>query len=363
MPDFKTFTYKNLYTGSIRVDECNRVSYKETNPLRAQKTLYKMAVVPLETYTRGDDPTEYIRNYSRNYPTMSKTERIFVSGDCKTNRDLFRNTGYKITRDKQNAEAIIFPALPQYYDMFQVNADVAAYDPASESLYLFVMTNAYGQTNPKVSFDDTAKLAVTEFFTEQGMEVVFVCYTRRAYFMRPCEEWREILEERKVRDSYGYTIDYISETRLPLDLPIDINLETLQIWENERDSDMLAKAICQSNWQEYPATLCLFLKKHPNFYSSSNTNFQLITYQINYANGSFGSLWSGKTIQPKDWNLLQAWCLHKLNAPEEGGIVNKDLFRNTSNDVKTLVRRATIVKPLYITTPQTLNQLLTLVSN
>ena len=126
---------------------------------------------------------------------------------------------------------------------------------------------------------------------------------------------------------------------------------------------MLAKAICQSNWQEYPATLCLFLKKHPNFYTSSNTNFQLIAYQINYANGSFASLWNGKTIQPKDWNLLQAWCMHKLNAPEEGGIVNKDLFRNTSNDVKNLIRRATVVKPLYITTPQTLNQLLTLVSN
>lgn len=355
MRAFRTIEYSTFLTGRISFDHIGRISSKR-NGLRTREINSGMAVLNLgdRCFDARDELTLH-EGLRVSQADAANGMKLYISSDCKTSRDLFRNSGYKLVRDKDNADMIVVPAFrnSDYYPRYTY--ELAMFDPDKGELTLFSVYRNEGVRKALNHYSEDDLQRVKDYlksFYGNNCEVIGDSFEENDCYIIPhYKEHVAMLENTK------FPSKYVRETGVWLDCPTTISPETLRIWKSSNDEEVVAKAICTSNWQDYPVTLCAFLYDKSNIIGHGGNNFRLVLQQIGYKSGyGLYDMIRDREVSPEDWNMLQKYMMMLMGMPEEGGILPKGAINKLPYKYKDIfLRRAVVVKPLYIKNPVTVD--------
>lgn len=279
---------------------------------------------------------------------LPENSKIFVSSKVRTARDLFRHSGYQITRNPDNAAATIIPVLPNKNPWFRF--DVATYYAEGKVLTLYSVNRNEELRKSDVPYTSDDWMQVQQHFRNRNLTFYQEDFFSDAIceFLPSVEEYRDILTDRHA----GYS--YLTEESIDVQYPMEISVETLRIWSHYRDCEMLARQICTSNWVEYPTTLVTFLKQERetvNMNRYGGANFKMILDKIGYDYWeSVDRILEDRIIQPKDWNMLQSYLMSKMGLTDQGGFVSQESYNDTAKMAR-FFRKRMAVKPVMIGQP------------
>lgn len=346
MGSFKLIDYNQLRVGHINFTGETRFTDSST---QYRSYPIRNGIACLGYGPHGEPAKYYLSSRACYYtPVASK---LFISKDVKTARDLFRNSGYTIVRDIEKSDVVVVPAVREDYQQFVY--EVAAYDPQTSNLYLYTVNRNENVRRRYYTSLDGDFDAIKSTFEARGWAVLSEDIEgSTCNIVQNCNEYREIL-----LNTYPQR-HYVSETRIPLDSPVTISPETLLLWSRYTDMRLLAKAICASDWKEYPFTvLMMILYEQGAVVYSGGENMKLVLQQIGYnPNASTSKMILGRTVTPKDWNMLQSYIMKKMGIPETGGFCNFSALNGYSD----IIKKKVAVAPMTIDTPQLTDNLFTL---
>lgn len=338
--------YDELYLGTIVFNYDNSLSVHR-NRYSTRETLHKSAVLcdnEILNLSYEIHRTPHIRTFTYGI------KKIFVSSDVKTPRELYRKSGYEIKRNPDDADVTVLPYLEKRLPRFDY--DVAVYDPDTKRLSLLKLPEENGET---LELSQAQKDAI---YIRFGGLLLTSDFKRHFAFLIPkCQEYFDLIQH-----TYPSRL-YIFEDRLELtDLPVTISLETLLLWEKIDSHNLLRKTILNSDWRDYPVTLCAFLRTNfRTINSCTDTAFKNVCRQIRYdSEMSIEDLISGTIVQPKDWNMLQSYILKKMGVDGDKGFVSLASYGKAKNLVRFLPRRFA-VSALTITQPMATDHLLEMI--
>ena len=180
------------------------------------------------------------------------------------------------------------------------------------------------------------------------------------WFLPKCEEMADVILGDKLQKPY------VQESKVPLsNTPTKISPETLVFWENIADPNLLVRAICSSDWVQYPRTvlalLAGFRKDVDNWYTHANSDFRRILNRIDYScwYGNNGFL-DGKDITPMDYAMLQSYVLYRFGIGENGGFLNGAQWRSIPESIRKILLSRMFVKPNTIPAKMNTNNLASL---
>lgn len=338
--------YENLVTGTLQFTRYNQIREFRTN-LRSRQTLHKVACF-------GDTPSAALPHYAIANNTawyINVGVKVWMSPKCRTPRDLVRNSGYKFVRDINDADFIIIPEVPSNLSVFKGN--VIVLEKPTRTLCIFSITKEAGISSGATELTDEEYKSMKDRFDYRDADILAYCPEKKlpVQLLPKCDEWKALL----INQYPGRK--YMTELAVPINYPIDINVETLMIWKHANDKNMLAKSIVASNWKEYPVTLLYFLTvEQQNMNVFGGEQMKLVLDQIGwdkYADAD--DVLENRMIEPKDWNLLQDFIMATLDLPPEGGYIDEDKIRYS--DYNDIVRKRVAVKPLKITEPMVFTHL------
>ena len=343
---FHCIKYRNILIGTINFTSSGQIRTNLAN-YRTRAIKNRMACFCTTSPNERLFASKQLDGWQDFY--TDKGDKLFIAPQCRIARDLFRNSGYKITRDRENADRVVIPALPIEKQFLYF--DVVMYDTESSSLYLLTVNRneeyrrnlgTFSENdfqNVKFYFDNNFNFGNIQWFQDN------FCDKAICEFLPQYEDYKSILTGQLSKD-------YVFEQNVEVDCPIEINLDTLHVWKYCKDEEILAKAICNSNWKDYPALLCVFLEEkcpHIEYFGGRNT--KLVLDQIGYdRNMNLDSMLADRTIEPKDWNLLQDYIMDELGVSESGGYIDRESANENKQCLK-LVRDRRVVAPLKINTP------------
>lgn len=288
------------------------------------------------------DATYHIKDFTRRVYANETIGRIWVSPDCRISRDVLRNCGYQLVRSKETADRIVVPEVIGKYGSICFGVLAKPMDPDRSELYALNIYQ-YGKL-----LSDSNKYAADE--TRENIKRVLAHYSLvplqfqlynlgRLTFIPDYEIYKDVLNCRTHNNKF------ISETALLVNTPLTISPQTLELWERMPD-DMLEKAICSSNWTDYPFTLYNFLYEKTGKYNVINNgkseNIKLVRDCIERA--------QKMPVSPDDWNMYQRYFLYKNGLGEEGGFISLDKSFTTRYKYG-LLRCKLAVKPLFVDKP------------
>ena len=337
-------TYNRLLTATIQLYADGNCRRERPYEYRTRETINKMACFCPDT-----DWDLVSQLYEETHNTsFDRHAKLFVSSECKTARDTFRNSGYSITRDPEKADAIIVPDVRgEFYH--SMSCDMVAMDTEKGELYLFDIEKP-GYIKTELNVND---LAIVRNFVKNtlGLEPEVTSRSKiKVTFISKCKELEDVMHGNMLK------IPYCQESKVPLDTPTKFCPETLVFWENIDDMNLLVRTICTSDWMEYPVTLLAFLacfKGGQNWYAYANNDFRRILKQVGYEGyWNLNYIFSDdKYISAKDYGMLQSYILYKLGVDEKGGFVSAKTFeKKIPVELRRIFRRMTAVKPVQIPT-------------
>ena len=349
--EYKCIEYKNLISAIIRYDPnigsfaiWSKQSFAHRQVYKSKMACFCSSDISYEL------PSEVISNrlFVNKDKVPSTKTNLWVSSYCKTPRDLFRNSGYKLVRDRNNADALITSA--PAYDYPTLEATIVALDPDLDTLYLFRVSSTVGAIRDKYNrrLKDDVWDGVTRYLRErQGLIILHDNLKDEitVEFLPKIDDWKDIL--------INNNPNYISEFSVQINYPVTISVESLQVWEHISDAALLAKTISMSDWKDYPITMLYFLmNKCPyDIKYRGGSSMELMTRQLQYdPYARLGMLLEGRIISPKDWNMLQDYIAADLNISDTGGFIAPSKL-DSLNEYSSLIRKKVAVKPLKITQP------------
>lgn len=348
MPDFAAIEYKQLYVGNIafkRNGTVSRAQYQRSS----RDVTHKMACFRIDA---DESRATVFLDYAMDYCAPQK---LYICSECRTPRDIIRNTGYKIVRDKDSADAIVVPD-PGILKPAVYYANVVVFNKTTGSLYVFTCSRDWQPLNDKeflIQDGDFDKIkALFHSDVDQNEYDFFFDDIQQRFpveFLPVIEEYKELLTGTR-----NYKMKYMSEGELHLICPTDINPETMCVWSKSADYDMLANTIAVSNWREYPITILMFVacfKKDIRYYGGPK--FRLLLDSIGYDSyKNVDGMLSGRLIEPKDWNMFQDFMMMINGVSEEGGYP-QDSKSAPNINAGEYVRSRYAIKPLRIEAPTT----------
>lgn len=349
MTDFAVVEYKELFTGHITFKRNGMINFAHDS-VTMRDAVRKMACFRLS----GD---EYgARSYIDYNMDCAAPKKLYICPECRTPRDLFRNTGYKIVRDKESADAIVVPDASVINCMIQF-ANVAFLDKENLRLYLYTANKDWmplSDNDVRIEDGDLDKIKKA-YLSNYGKDLSsdkYECFFSEVQKRFPVEflpiiqEYKEILTGTRPKN-----YKYLSEGEIYINCPTEITPETLSIWHKTSDYNILANSIAASNWRDYPVTLFMFVSIFkPNVSHYGGQKFKLVLDSIGYNYyESIDKLLLGRIIQPDDWNMFQEFLMTYLGVPEDGGFGKKK--GGPENNVLKYVRSRIAIKPLKINTP------------
>lgn len=291
---------------------------------------------------------------------ISSYNKLFVCPEVRTSRDIIRNSGYKIVRNPDDADYTVVP-VPNSDNPFPLLfCNLALVDNETNSLYLYTVVKGFRNTRLDPGEYAANYQKIHDFFcsaTYQNWEFVYDSLVENGCvsIISRYQVYSDIIS-----NQYPHKI-YVYETYLKKLCPVEFNIEALEIWSKCSDINILEKSICNSNWEEYPATLLIFLKKeltNSSLEGATSRNFQLVLDTIGYdRRKSVETILGDKLIQPKDFNMLQKYIMYKLGVSENGGFTDKFSFYPDYNG---LFRVKLAVAPLKLSVPTTFSNILQL---
>jgi len=349
MDEVKIYKFDKVYSGRIMVQWDGRIT-KERQELRTRYTKHGWAafIVDPNSWRSVNEVLGYKCLSRHVHVSPTAYQKLYFSPHCRMRRDLFRNAGYIITMNPDNADLIVVPYIRP---MEQMRGHIIIWEPDTKELTFYTMDRddiPQGEPERHMLFDQ-----IVEHFSGKNVEFVFGNLTindHAGYFMPKYDAYEQILTD----DSGARR--YVEETTFRLNPPLEISVDTLHLWSKIYDDDVLADAICNSDWIDYPATLLVFLYiEHPRI-NVNNSTFSLVLNKIGFDRSyTISGMLNGRIIQPKDWNMLQDYFMHKCELPEEGGVIKN--LKNIRDDVRNMMRCATMIKPKKIEVPMAYNQL------
>ncbi len=353
MRAFRTIEYKSFLIGKISFDQMGRISSRRTE-IRTREINSGMAVINVGDRC-WDARDQLLFREGRNVSSADAAigEKLYISPDCKTSRDLFRNSGYKLVRDKDKADRIVVPAFRDEYPRYTY--EFILFDPGTGQLTLF---SVFRNEGVRKALDH-----YSEDDVQRTKEYLKFCYGDNCEFIvdsfqeNDCYIIPHYKDHIAMLNETGLSQKYIRETRVWLNCSTTISPETLRIWKASKDEEVVARAICTSNWQDYPITLCAFLYDKSSITGHGGNNFRLVLQQIGYKPGyGLYDMIRDREVSPDDWNMLQRYMMMLMGLPEEGGVLRKGMLSKLPYKYKDLfLRQMTVVKPLYIKQPVALS--------
>ena len=338
---YQVIEYDHLYFGSLSFDSHGFVR-ESISEIRNRPAINKMACFcenPNASYPHYviESKSSYYINYG---------EKVWMSPKCRIPRDIVRNSGYKFVRDIDNANVVIVPETTDGYAVYKGN--LLAWNNDTQSLYIYTVSRNEGIRDKETLIDAELDLDKIKNRLERHKQTLLTenfSKTISVELLPKCEEWKAILTDRCSKR-------FITELRVPLTYPVQISVDTLMLWKRATDMDLLAKAICASDWKDYPACVLYVLCDHAYISDHGGQQMKLILDQLHWERYSDAEdILEHEVIQPKDWNMLQDFIMAELGLGPEGGFVSEQKYKDISIDYNNIVRSRIAVKPLKITEP------------
>lgn len=268
-------------------------------------------------------------------------KKVFVDPSCHIRRDLVRRN-FKITRDKDSADYILFPDTPP--DPKYGTSQVVVYGP--DETFVSV------EIKSPIINDEMWNMLLMTLTANYGSGSLL--YTNRnspfTYWFLPYYEiYIDILTEKDCDKRRKY----LNEYKIPYG-EVKLTPEALMMWRNIKNSSMLASEIKQTDWRNYPFTLSCFLIIEADKYNVMHHTMNEIRYSlpVNFTdaynrrgNYSFADF-DNKYIAPEDWNLMQEYLLMRLGVSKDGGFVS--IPPDFPYEYRQLLRQRLAVAPLYL---------------
>lgn len=286
------------------------------------------------------------------YPKPPKVgDTLFVSSGSKIPRDLLRNSGYKITRNKDQADYIVV-SIPE--NQYPTSCCICGMND-SESFFIIHITDAVNGEDFAPS-DQEMDNIISFLNNDVGItQITTSTKGLKVYFIRDNQEHEEILNKSQKK--------YCLDSDIQLTPSTTISPENLNIIWNLSDYQAKFKILMGSDFHKYPYTICLFLKNEMGvdygFKYGESVNWFMKT--IGY--DEFENSKYSKLITPEDFDMLQNWILYQLNMTDSGLVKIDKLDRNLLYDYKQFLAYKYAVRKLSIDHPMKEDNLKALIKN
>lgn len=305
----------------------------------------------------GPNNNQDIRSFlNYNSKQVQNNSKLFISPSCKTPRDMFRNSGYKIVRDKNNADIIVVPNIEHSEIVF--NANIVSYISYNNTLVLFNARNL-----DDVDKYVVAKIKTDKYFIDDINNIIkYYLFSRdeRDKIAQSCiNEYLNLIDSRCV-----FSIPYIEEykeiflnkytnyatvSNVPFTPSRDIDLDTLIIWYNQlkaQKRDLAFASMACSNFKEYWFTIIMLLKLTDNSYNIPDKYDMFVKNR---------TLSDDFVVLAKDWNLYQDFIMYMIKWHTKDNVTSLSIasqflgcdyeFRLVSH---LFLKAGLVVKPMYI---------------
>lgn len=344
---------------TVRIEHNGNCRIKFENELHKRDVINKMACFnPTSDYSF---PSELYEETSDG--AIPPGAKLFVSSACKTQRDIFRNSGYTIKLKPDDADIIVVPDIvPKSY--YHRHCNLVGTDVNDENLFLVSIEKPGYYSGDDITNDDVENvkrfLVNLRNYKFDDSELI----DKDVWFISKCEELREVIKNER---RFPLT-PYIQESLLPINASTKFSPETLLYWRNiaKQDQELLARTICTSDWRKYPITLLAFLKTNgENAWNLvGNNDFKNILRVIGYINW-YDLVDNIQThdITPADYEMLQSYLYYLMGIDEEkGGVVDwKTIDANNAWKLMKLLQRRYVFKPMKLASKTKVSDLLELV--
>lgn len=323
---YKAVHFSSIKPGVVRIDNYGGLTVK----VYAERTMDvkgRVAYLPLDSDT--DAPEVLINKRDRSsvcYPKTGKT--LYVCSESKVPRALLRNSDYKITINRENADYVVIPEqTPDEIGVRESNITFIVKSGDKMHIYYFLLEFSWGKDINSVNAQmiEQIKTAIQNRIVLEENESAEFYYIgnlvkNKIFFVRKCQELEEILTGEINDFGLGKNkYQIVLDTKLKIDPTNEISAEMLQIWSKMDDKTMLAKHIINSNWQKYPCTISAFIRdKSLEYWGGEQMKY--VTKSIDYNHyRTYDSFRPNQEIEPEDWNLLQDYLMAKVGLGPEGG--------------------------------------------
>lgn len=293
---------------------------------------------------------------------------LYLAPECKMSRDVLRNEGYKITYDKAKADYRVLPFIPRKVRMQQYQIIFVR----KNQLFLVTVERQTGDFINDPNNEYNAKWATaTELETvlsylentyavsrEDMMYRTDQCLKKmNIWFVKVCPDTEYYLTHvTRPNEKFCFDVD------VPLNGTTQITPENLVLWSRMNDANLLEKALLNSDWRKYPATVCLFLAKIGNLMKLTSKfspagKIMLEHINFNRMNGYYNSSLGGQIIQARDWNMFQDFLMLYCGIQGSSGFANDESLFSDYNLGK-YVRTRLAVGQYKISGPKSFDNIL-----
>lgn len=274
---------------------------------------------------------------------------LYVSPECSISRDVLRNSGFRIVRNKEKASCVL---LPPYKESARFTYNVCVIVDG-KNVNLFSIENSDNLTAERR--DKILELIKGKYSSLDQARVKYIHSAllgeSNIYVVPKCENYIDLYIGSADGPYYGFE-DYIE-----LIPSVEVTPELFTIWDKCDDLDVMACALANCDWQKYPVTLAMYLYENKTGIRHHANNSQSFVLKCI----GFYDLWRNGTmdriVEPEDWNMLQKCRLHALGLPETGGLLK------TKCDASKGLPCRIQVKPMYIKEPALFKDLMTAMEN
>jgi len=338
-------TYKELYIIYVSVGHKNGCCIKSEYKKHTRGVINKMACYyPYETCNLVS--SLYDATEPAYFPPGAK---LFVASECKTQRDVFRNSGYSIKLSPSDADVIVVPdVLPNEY--YKMRCNLVGTDTNEEYLFLVNIQKSGYSIGESVT-DNDVEIVKNYLIRLRNYKFDDAGPSNLVWFIPKCDKLKEIMLEELSHPN----LPYVQEHLVPINASTKFSAETLLYWKNiaQQDQELLARTICTSNWRKYPFTLLAFLKTNGKtaWNLVGNSDFRNILNNIGYSQyGSIEGDLSKKTISPADYDMFQSYMYYLMGIDEDkGGMVDTRTMESTiSLNLTKYLQKRTAFKPLRL---------------
>mgnify|MGYP007068176097 CR=1 FL=1 len=266
---------------------------------------------------------------------------LHVCPECSISRDMLRNSGYVIKMKPDGADYIVIPRFES--DVPKLHFNVAA--SCRNTMLFLTVTRAGDRVSDSIP-DFITDDMICNFLKSLDYDVKYIFRNRCLCEFVPYVRMFETLLDMPFSNR-----PVVTEDRVQLIPTSKICVETLDVWKNINDAELLGRLISGSDWENYPVTLCVFLSEYkPYMQWPTSRYFRYVLDSIGYnSNDTLLGMLSQRIVQPDDWDMLQSFIMHDLGVPEAGGYISMNAARR--NSLLRFCRSATAVKPSRISTP------------
>lgn len=274
---------------------------------------------------------------------------LYVSPECSISRDILRNSGFKIVRSKEKASCVL---LPPYEESASLTYNVCVIIDG-KNVNLFNIEKKSNLTEERC--DKILELIKGKYSSLDQSKIKYIFNTllgsANIYVVPKCENYIDLYKGNSDGPYYGF------ENYLELIPSIEVTPELFTIWDKCDDSEVIACALANCDWQKYPVTLAMYLYENkPGIRHNANNSQSFILKCIGfydlYRNGTMD-----RVVEPEDWNMLQKCRLYSLGLPETGGLLKTEC--DASKGLPCRIQ----VKPMYIKEPALFQDLMTAMKN